>query len=299
MAVDFEKQVAGIADMIRPEVTLAPETTLIVTQSLYDIEEDFGPASDNPLGFHNAPHGVDVTRRAVRIGNILYPYILPAYQDRFFDGLMIGGGTHDRFQHLGPGLNEIASGEYAQGLIEAADGELNTSFFKYRVMLADRSTEVSMQPDGRLVQVNLRQGAIDPIKFGMGFADINGIAMEGDKRMWQDATNLYDELTAAGEWSVKGLFRFYVDQQRFLRHRLNDHQIKADIAYYLPDSVEDVYRDMRREYHDNIVSAHGLATLIGANPHLEESVGRIVGTVDRAHAGRLVGKFIRHLAASQ
>lgn len=297
--MDFEKQVAGIAGMIRPDVTLAPETVPIVTQALYDVDGEFGPRSDNPLSFHNAPHGVDVTRRAVKIGNILYPYILPVYQERFFDGLMIGGGTHDRYQHLGPGQNEIASGEYAVGLIEAADGELNTSFFKQRVMLADRATEVSMGPDGRIIQVNLRQGAIDPIKFGMGFADINGIAMEGDKRMWQDATNLYDELTPAGQWSVGGLFRFYVDQQRFLRRRLNDYQIKADIAHYLPGAVDEVYRDMRGEYHDNIVAAHRLASFIGSHPELEQSVGRIVGVVDRAHAGRMVGKFIRHLAANQ
>jgi hypothetical protein len=285
--------------MVRPDVELAPETTLIVTQSLYDIDADFGPGSDNPLEFHNAPHDVDVTRRAVKIGNILYPYILPAYQDRFFDGLMIGGGTHDRYQHLGPGLNEIASGEYAIGLIEAADGPLNTSFFKHRVMLADRSTEVSMGPDGRIIQVNLRQGAIDPIKFGVSFADINGIAMEGDKRMWQDATNLYNELTSAGEWSIGGLFRFYVNQERFLGRRLNDYQVKGDIAYYLPDSVDKVYRDMRQEYHDNIIAAHKLAEFIGSHPELEQSVGRIAGAVDRTHAGRLVGRLIRHMAANQ
>jgi hypothetical protein len=296
MSVDYERQVVDIAGMVRPEARLAPETVSLATEALYAVHADFGPDSDHPMSFHNGPHSVAVMRRGVRIGNILFPYLSPVHQRRFFDGMILGGATHDRFQLLGPGENEVASAAYGVELVEAADGVLNTDFFKRRLTYADLATEVSMDPDGKLVQVNLRKGARDPIKFGMSFADINGIAMEGPKRMWEDATNLYYEQTPPDEQSISGLFVFYAGQVRFLRQRLNDRQVKPDIAYYFPDTFEDIYREMRREYHHNIVTAHGLALKIAERPELEHAVGRVVSTVDRGHIGQLVGELIRRKA---
>lgn len=298
MSVDFERQVTEIAGMVRPDVRLAPETVPLATEALYAINGDFGPDSDDPLSFHNAPHSVAVARRAVRIGNILYPYMRPVHRRRFFDGMILGGTTHDRYQHLGPGENELASAAYGVELVEAADGVLNTDFFKRRLTYADLATEVRMDEDGRLIQVNLRTGARDPIKFGMSFADINGIAMEGDMRMWEDATNLYYEQTPTDEQSISGLVDFYSGQVRFLRQRLNDNQIKPDIAYYFPDSVDEVYRDMRREYHGNIVSAHDLAVQVSQRPELKKSIGFVVRAVDRSHVGHIVGELIRRKAAN-
>ena len=300
MPVDFEKEITEIATIIEPDYKLAPETIPIAVESLEEIDNDYGPGSDNPLPFHDAPHSVGVTRRGVRLANILYPYIRPVHRRRFFDLVIIDGATHDRRQDLGPGENEIASAESAVQKVEAADGILNTGIFKKRLVHGDLATAVRMEDDGKLIQVNLRTGARDPIKFNMAFSDINGIAMEGDKRMWEDATNLYHELTPEAEQTIDGLVTFYISQVKFLRQRLNDGQVKSDIAYYFPDTVEAVYRDMHKEFYENIISAHGLVLAISQRPELQRSIGHLARGVDRSIMGPLVGKMIRRkIARSQ
>jgi hypothetical protein len=298
MPADFEKEITEIATMIEPSCELAPETIPIAVESLEEIDNDYGPGSDNPLSFHDAPHSVGVTRRGVRLANILYPYIRPLHRRRFFDLVIIDGATHDRRQDLGPVENEIASAETAVQKVEAADGILNTMIFKKRLVYGDLATAVRMEDDGKLVQVNIQRGAHDPIKFNMAFSDINGIAMEGNKRMWQDATNLYYEIT--DEPTIEGLCTFLIDQRKFLRQRLNDGRIKSDIAYYFPDDVEAVYKDMRKAFHGNIVSSHGLAVLLGERPELQHSVARVakgIETLDRSVLGAMIGKTIRRKIA--
>lgn len=93
--MDFEKEVADIVKMVPPDYELAPETPVIAARALESIDRKYGPDSPRPLSFHNAPHSVGVTRRNVRIGKILMPYIRPKYQDRFFDLSIIDGSTHD------------------------------------------------------------------------------------------------------------------------------------------------------------------------------------------------------------
>jgi hypothetical protein len=294
MSADFEKEITEIATMIEPDYKLAPETIPIAVESLEEIDNDYGPASDNLLPFHDAPHSVGVTRRGVRLANILYPYIRPLHRRRFFDLVIIDGATHDRRQDLGPIENEIASAEDAIQKVETADGILNTGIFKKRLVYGNLATAVRMEDGGKLVQVNLQRGAHDPIKFNMAFSDINGIAMEGNKRMWQDATNLYLEIT--DEPTDEGLCNFLIDQRKFLRERLNDGRIKSDIAYYFPDDIAAVYKDMRRAFHGNIVSSHGLAVLLGERPELQRSVARVAKAreaLDRSGLGAIIGKMIR------
>lgn len=291
--MDFEKEVASIVDMVPPDHELAAETMPIAIDALEDIDSRYGPSSNHPLPFHNAPHSVGVTRRAVRMANILMPYIRPKYRDRFYELSIVAGATHDYDQDSGPGANEDNSAVYAASRIEAADGVLNTTVFKDRLRQGILATTVEMQEDGELVQTTLQSGANDPIKFSMGFSDINGIAMEGSKRMWTDATNLYYEVTP--EPTAEGLYDFLIGQAGFLRQRLNDSRIKSDIAYYFPDNIESVYDDMYEAFHANIISAYKLALLLEDHQELRTPIGALVksiGTVDRSLLDSLIGKAI-------
>ncbi len=292
MALDIEKEVVQIARKIPQGITLAPETIPLTIEAVEEINRDYGPESDNPLLFHNAPHSIGVIRRDVRMANMLYPYLGPVHRRRYYDLALYAGGIHDRRQDLGPIENERASAAYGVQQIEATDGILNTQSFKKRLVYAANATAVRMDEKGKLVQVNLQSGAHDPIKFNMAFADINGIAMEGPKRMVEDATNLYYEIT--DEPTDEGLYDFLAGQRAFLRGRLNDVQIKADIAYYFPNDAEAVYKDMRKAFRGNILSAFRLATMIDEDPGLRHPIGRVtrhIGT--RAILGPTLGKIIR------
>lgn len=227
---------------------------------------------------------------------MLAPYVQPRLQSRFYDLAIINGATHDYDQDSGPGANEDNSIDYAIERIETADGELNTKSFKHRVGLGIAATKVEMQPDGRLIQTKLRKGSHDPIKFAMAFSDINGIAMEGSKRMWRDATNLYYEITP--EPSVKGHADFLISQAGFLRQRLNDSQVKPDIEYYFPNDTQAVYGDMYKAFHANIISAYNLALFIGDHPELLHIVEAGAQAVDRTGAGGLIGKLVARSFAS-
>lgn len=298
MATDFEKEVVGIAALVPEEHELEPETVPIAIEALEAVDGRYGPDGDNPRSFHNAPHSVGVTRRAVRMANILLPYVRPEYRDKFYDLSIIAGAAHDYDQDSGPGTNEQNSANYAASLVEAADGKLNTQLFKDRLERGILATTVAMQPDGEIVQVDLSHGSHDPIKFSMAFSDINGIAMEGSKRMWRDATNLYYEITP--EPSIEGLYAFLVSQAGFLSDRLNPGRVQADIGYYFGGQVNEIYDDMYKAFHDNIVMSHGLAVKLGGRPELQNAIGFVARTIDRLHVGAEIGKMLtRELAADQ
>ena len=295
MSVAFEEEIVNIASMVEPEgCEVSPEAIAIAAESLGEIAERYGPESDNPLSFHNADHSVGVTRRSVRLTNILYDYILPKYREGIYDLAVIDGATHDYEQSKGPGESERASSDYAVGKVSEKGGPLNTDWFKKRLSLGIFATAVRMEDDGELVQSNLQSGARDPIKFIMAFGDINGIAMEGSSRMWKDATSLYYEITE--EPTIDGLYNFLIGQAVFLKQRLNDGRVKSDIAYYFPKDIEDVYADMHAAFHSNIISAHSMALLLGQMPELKipvEAAVRSIGALDRSLLGDLIGRALR------
>lgn len=164
--------------------------------------------------------------------------------------------------------------------------------------LGIQATKVEMREDGELVQTSLQTGSHHPIKFSTGFSDINGIAMEGSKRMLRDATNLYYEITEKP--TIEGLYDFLIGQAGFLRQRLNPGRTKADIAYYFPDDIEAVYGDMYRHFHGNIISARDLAVHIGDHPELKKSIDIIAKGIDKSRVGAAVGRMLtRKLAADQ
>lgn len=296
--MDYEKQIHQIIKLVPEGIELAPETPAIAAAALEAVDRRYGPDSERPLSFHNAPHSVGVARRNVRMSNILLPYVRDGYKPYFYDLGILGGTGHDYDQDSGPGANEDNSTDYIVEEIEAADGVLNTDTFKKRMGLGIDATKVEMQEDGSLVQTSLQKGSHDPIKFSMAFSDINGIAMEGSKRMWRDATNLYYEITP--EPTVEGHANFLISQAGFLRQRLNDPRVKADIAYYFPDNINAVYGDMRKAFHANITSAYRLAVLIGERPELMHVIETTAKTIDSTRVGGIIGKLLtKKIAADQ
>lgn len=281
--------VAGIGS---PEISLRPVTPIITAEVLHDIDQKYGPHGDDPLEYHNTSHSIDVGRRVIRLTNLLYPYIPEQYRTSIYDLGFLGPGCHDSEQLLGSGANERASLDDALRRIEQAnDPVLTAPAFTDRLGSGIMVTVVNRKEDGELEQVNLREGDPDPFKFIMAFCDINGIAMEGDMRMIKDATHLCYELF--GEPSTEQLYDFLLSQAGFLRDRLNDHRIKADIAYYFPDHQDEVYKVMRSSFHSNITSAYRLATFMSDHSELSDPIGKVIKTADKTHAGRLIGRLIR------
>jgi hypothetical protein len=291
--MDYEKHVTGAVALIEPDVKLAAETVSIATGSVEDIDRDFGPGSNNRHQFHDAPHSIGAIRRGVLLGNMLYPYINPLRRRRFYDLLVVGEAVHDRYPD-----DEAASAEFGVRRVEEADGQLNTKIFKERLTNGVMATAVTIESDDRVVQHNMLRGSRDPIKFVMGFGDKNGIAMEGEKRMWPDATDLYYEITPDSKQTDEGLVTFIGEgQQQFLRQGLNDPLIKAYIARYFPDHQKAVFRDMHEAFHDNIAEAHKMAEMVAKHPELHHAIGRIASKFDSSRAGPLIGKMMRRKAA--
>lgn len=294
MSVDFEKEIVGIAATVPPEYQLAPETVGIAVNAVYGIDDRYGPNSDYPREFHNAPHSIDVCRRDVRLTKLLLPYVRSKYLPHIFDRTILGPALHDWEQLLGPGDNEQASADYAVAQIEENGGpELNTDVFKTWLSDEIQASTVTMLETGEIIQTNIQTGSHNPAKFNLAFADINGIAMEGPRRMIRDGTHLYMEnLESPDDFTIDGLYAFLVNERQFLRQRLNDGRVKADIAYYYPDHIEEVYAVMRKAFHANIISAHNLAIDIGARPELKVPIGIAAKTLDKSMLGGAVGKML-------
>lgn len=295
MSLDFEKEIVGIAQTIPAGHQLAPQTIPLAVEAVYGLDERYGPDSDHHLEFHNAPHSVDVLRRDVRLTKLLLPYVRPEYLPRIFDLAFLGPAYHDWEQLLGPGKNEEASVDHATAQVEEKGGPvLNAGGFKSRLGEVILASTVTIRENGEIIQTNIQSGSHDPAKFNLAFADINGIAMEGPRRMFRDGTHLY--LETAKDPTFEGLYPFLADERRFLRQRLNDVRVKSDIAYYYPDDVEEVYTAMRKAFHANIISAHRLAVDLGARPELKVPIGIVaksISAVDRAVMGDVIGKLIR------
>lgn len=294
--MDFEKEIHRITALVPEGITLAPETTTIAIEALEAVDARYGPDSPRPLAFHNAPHSVGVTRRSIRLTNMLLPYVQDKHRPRFYDLAIINGATHDYDQDSGPGANEDNSTEYAIQSIEAADGELNSQTVKDRVALGIAATKVEMLENGELLQANLQRGPHDPIKFIMAFSDINGIAMEGEKRMWRDATNLYYEI--ATEPTLEGHADFLISQAGFLSQRLNDPRVKADLAYHFPNDINAAYSVMHKAFNKQILRTFDLAVFTSKHPDLKGVIEGIAKTADRSRVGGYIGKALTKRAAA-
>lgn len=110
-----------------------------------------------------------------------------------------------------------------------------------RVHDAIIATTVKVNSKGSVIQTRIRKGSGDMLNFALAMADINGIGMEGPRRMFTDVLNLYMERNTHS--SVKeyltaplGVMALLKDQRQFLKDRLR--VIRKDLAYYCSNEEE-------------------------------------------------------------
>jgi hypothetical protein len=269
MQINYEQKLTAIADTVTiPDQRVSPAVIALGARSLEGIDARYGPESENPLGFHVGPHSLGVVRRNILLSKLLYEFIPEEQQQGIFNLDMAVGSTHDWEQLLGPGKNEVASAQYLlEELTASGEPELNTPRFRQRAEDGSLATAVEFKENGEIVQFNLQTGEPDAFMFISSFGDINGIAIDGRRRMLNDAARLARE-KYRDSMTLRQLDSYMIIQEGFLRKRLNDHRIKSDIAYHFPneDTAKAVYDVMYHEFHANILAAHAAAVIMGRPP---------------------------------
>ncbi|MFI5270623.1 MAG: hypothetical protein ACHQT9_01080 [Candidatus Saccharimonadales bacterium] len=297
MVLDFEPRLRETASDIEVEGYELREATIPgVARLIGGVNDRYGPESDNPLSYHNGEHGMDIIDRGVKLANILYPYMKPHHQRGIFDVIFWSGGGHDSVQGLsGDQASEIASSHLVSTEAKSTgDRYLGSKLFERRTNDAVLSTAVLWTPKGELVQPNVLRGSHDPAKLIMSNADINGIAMEGSSRMFVDVVNLCYEMNG-GQADVDEVYEFLLSQAGFLKERLNDERVKTDIAYYFPETVEEIYGEMRGIFRPNILLAYATAKLLSDRSRFETPAKlamKGLGLVDRRLLGAALGSTL-------
>lgn len=298
MVETFEEQLVSISRIIKPEGYGLDDATIpLAVNALEEIDVKYGPDSDDPHPYHNAQHGIDVIRRGVRLTNILYPYLRSDHRPKIFDLDFAIGSWHDIEQSLvAPGANERASARSAVRAVSQLEGPLNNKKFKHRLELGIIATTAAEAEDGKITQPYVKKDAHDPVKLIAAYADINGVAMEGPARMLKDATNLALEIF--GEEPTKDEFgNFLVSQAGFLTQRLNDGQVKSDLAYYFSkDEVDAIYKDTRKIFHPNIDAAVKIARAMQSRPELQGAMYRALNALSPEQIRSNGGKLLRRVA---
>ena len=289
MSIDYEDHLRTLSAGIEPRVVLRPGSIPIAASGLEAIDAKYGPDSLQPLSYHNAQHGLDHIARQQRLTNMLYPFMSPYYRRGIYDLNYVVGATHDVERDGQSVQNEQASVAFGTELLtQSGDKLLASARFLSRFDLAVMTTVVEFDENMRMTQPNLRTGSRDPIKFITAFADVNGIAMEGSATMLRDAINLAVEMNP--DAGPKEIFDFLCGQAKYLRERLNDDQIKPDIAYFFPNHKDEVYAVMRKAFRPNILSAYGIANGIQARPELKEVIGRALQVAGKFPPGDYIGR---------
>ncbi|MEX2014843.1 MAG: hypothetical protein WD885_02815, partial [Candidatus Saccharimonadales bacterium] len=210
--------------------------------------------------------------------------------------------------------NEAASADYLIELIEKShDSEINNELFKERARRGVVATEYEIDEQGIIHQVNLGRGEPepdedpDPLEFIVAFADINGIAMEGEKRMSEDVARLYIEKCQqeGEEPTEEGLQDFVNYQPVFIKSQLDDERMKPIIAYYFhhiepagQEKDNPVYTIMRKEYNPNIVNAYKKSRRLHNKPELLKGLGTAVRRADVIGLSEKLGEIIKHIKTS-
>ena len=289
--MDFEKEINYLAKQVEPSgLEISEAARSVAVQALAEVDNRYGEKSAKTLEYHNAPHAIDVIRRGIRLSNVLMPYIPGHHRKSMFDLAAIGGAIHDFERGIGDGYNEKLSAEYGEQLIHSSgySREINTKKFIRRLREGVHATQVKREENGKIIQVNLRQGSHDPFKFILASADINGIAMEGPKRMVRDAVNLCYEMND-GKPTAEQLYEFIAFQPKFLKDRLHkEDQILPDIEYYFGDESKDVYAVLEKEFGGTIKFAYGKALDLARLPIVRKTINEKLQKTSRIPGHKFV-----------
>lgn len=311
---NFEASVDQLIGRIEPDGYEFNDTARsLATIALHDVELRYGEKSDNPLPQHNAEHALDVAGRAIELTNLLYEYIPQKYRENIYELALLVGVSHDWEQMLDGG-NERASADYLIGLIEKTDDrEINNEWFKARSKKGVLATEfeiIEIDDEKIINQVNLGRGKPedgeepDPLEFIMAFADINGIAMEGESRMSEDVAGLYIEECQKNEEkpTLEGFRKFVGYQPTFIKSQLDDEHMKPIITYYFyhlepEDDKKDnpVYEALKKKYNPNIRNSYKKAWKLRNTPELLKGFGGVVHRADVLGISDKLGGIIKHI----
>ena len=298
-SVNYERELTRIVQQkVPPEYELRSATIPLAAEFLSEIDAEHGPDSADPLSYHNAEHGLDVTPRVIDLINLMYPYMEPHHRRGIYDLGILDSTGHDKAQKRGvrPGVNERASGLYVVGrLSETDDPLLSSRAFGRRAMAGIMATAFRIT-DGRIDQYNVRRGAREPLKPIMAHGDINGIAMEGPRRIFIDGLNLcfeeYEDPT------LDEIHEFLRREASFLQQSLSDEKVKPDIAYHFPDHADEIYEEGKRLFQGNILAAYSLALLLRDGPEIKDTIGRALqglGMADRTILRNSISRTLHHM----
>ncbi len=308
---NFELAVDQLIEKIEPEgYEFNDSARSLATIALHDVELRYGENSEHPLPRHNAEHGLDVAGRAIELTNLLYDFIPEKYQDNIYELVILIGVSHDWEQLLAAGLNERASADYLISLIEkSGDKEINNEWFKTRAENGIMSTEYEIDDKGVINQLNLGRGKPelgdepDPLEFIIGFADINGLAMEDEDFMSEELVRLFfEESIKKGEEPSEERLEKLVDyQEAFIRSQLNDYRIKSYIAHYFShlEPAEEgennpVYDEMYKAFNPTIRRIYDKAQWLRKTPGVIKGVEDTIHRMDVLGLSDKLGKIIKH-----
>ena len=222
----------------------------VIVEILQQIYDNYGREdSDTYLPRHNDRHALAVMQRSLKLWTLLSS-VLPERFDSTDDiGLLaIAAVGHDIIWRKGEEM----------GVVEAESGiETARIMQKYgyseeevlRVVDAIMATVVSMDNDNRIIQLYLRTGSKDILRYILAVADINGIAMEGKESMYNEAFALYQEDTTTTIKSVLfnpgKLINLLKYQHKFLMDRYKERD--DDIEYFFGEdagTVKDLFDEV-------------------------------------------------------
>lgn len=228
------------------------------------------PGSETYKTQHNDEHALDVLGRFWEVWEFLREVAPEKTDDRGYVLGMFAAIGHDLFYDLDTktGINERRSAKFVASYMKElgyGDSEIK------RVYDAIITTTVKINSKGSVIQTHIRKGSGDMLNFALAMADINGIGMEGPRRMFADVLNLYMERNTHS--SIKeylaaplGIMTLLKDQRQFLKDRLA--AIRKDLAFYCSneDEVNAIMEKIDERFSANTSAALAITKRFSQSP---------------------------------
>lgn len=157
----------------------------LLADGLMEIQTRYGNESDNPKQYHNFEHTADVFKDFC-----MYADVLELDAQECADGAL-AAVYHDWEQDMGPGLNEAASATELGRRMEQAGYSIERQVHAQQCILV---TDVEFDESGLPTPKNLMKYDPDRTLLAVSLADMNGIALRGERTMVDHAYRLVREI---------------------------------------------------------------------------------------------------------
>lgn len=235
------------------------------------LEVKYGAQSETPLAYHNKAHSVeDVPRRGLKLLRIHHDICPDLFDMSRAPSLVVAGGMlHDTVQLRGSMTNERLSADYAREIAPHYGFTYDEADLLHDMIMST----VTQHIDGTVKQTMLEQTVSrDPLCLILATADINGIAMEGTKRMVGDSVNLTAEryqMDAANVLREKPheVMKMLGAQALFFGARLDT--IGSDLRLFYDEvTAQEIQSMYQREFSSFGSEAIRAARLLGRTPEI-------------------------------